>query len=444
MVMDKHHEEKQYDVKVISIKVQNIKNVRWGEIDLDMNKDDILDAQVVGFYGQNGSGKTAVIEAFYLLQSLLTGRKLPTKSERLIYEGEKSLILAFEFMIKSDSELYKMIYEVELEYDGDHMVVKSEQVKSKGKTYGKMFVYHRDQERPIELRRMPGKETAMILGSVKLLSQEIRGSLFFSKIVHSQSKKIFSGIDLLVYRVIKEQFSKKLVVIKKLQDGVFPSYVFQDFGSGTSENSTYNVTDALSLSNEQYKYLSRMIERNNVVIGVIIPGLKVQLKNMGITTLSSGEIGVRAEFVSLKGDVALPLSAESAGTLKLFSVTTALIATFHDSSACVVIDELDAGVFEYLLGELMEILQKHIGGQLFFTSHNLRVLEKLLPQNIWFTTTNENNRYIQFKKLQKKNNLRDVYLRTVLVGGQSEFLYEETNPTKIIRSFIEAGIEDDE
>ncbi len=434
----------QYDVKVVSLTMKNIKNVRYGEIDLDMNKDDILDTQVVGFYGQNGSGKTAVVEAFYILQLLLLGSELPFKDKRLIYAGEKSLSLAFEFMIKNDSQLYKMMYEVELEYDGNRMVVKSERVRAKEKSYRKMFVYHRDEQSPIELRRIPSKDVEIVLGGIKLLSQEIRGSLFFSKIVYGQSEKIFNGIDLLIYRVIKDQFSKKLVVIKNLQEGVFPSYVFHDFGSSPLENSTYMLTDSLSLSKQQYQQLARMIERNNLVIGVVIPGLKVELRNMGATTLSNGEIGVRAEFVSLKGKIALPLSTESAGTLKLFAVTTSLLAAFHDSSACVVIDELDAGVFEYLLGELMEILQKHIKGQLFFTSHNLRVLEKLLPQTIWFTTTNENNRYIKFKNIQKNNNMRNVYLRTVLVGGQSEFLYEETNPTKIVRSFIEAGIDEDE
>lgn len=433
-----------YDVKVLSIKMNNIKNVRHGYIDLDMNKDDILDAQVVGFYGQNGSGKTAVVEAFNILQCLLTGKELPSKSQRLIYEGENSLTLTFEFIIQRDKDSYKMMYTVELEYQDELMVVKSEQVKSKGKAYGKMFVYHRDEDRPIELRRSPGKDVEIVLSGIKLLSQEINGSLLFSKMVSSQSKKIFSDFDLVVYRVIKDQFSKKLVVIKNLQEGIFPSYVFHDFSSSPLDSITFAVKDSLSLSKEHYKYLYRIIERNNVVISAIIPDLNVQLKDMGSTTLSNGEIGVRAEFVSMKGEVALPLYTESAGTLKLFAIMTSLIAAFHDSSACVVVDELDAGVFEYLLGELMEIFQKHSKGQLIFTSHNLRVLEKLLPQNIWFTTTNENNRYIKFKKIQKKSNMRNMYLRTVLVGGQSEYLYEETNPTKIVRSFIEAGIEDGE
>ncbi|MEC0227926.1 AAA family ATPase [Paenibacillus alba] len=435
---------KHYDVKVVSLELRNVKNVRYGRIDLDLNNDDKLDVQVVGLYGQNGSGKTAVVEAFNILQLLLKGQELPTKKQRLIYDGQESLSLDFEFILQAEDEINKAIYHVELEYEEERMVVKSEKVKTKGKSYGKMFFYTRDESSSIELRQKPKQEVEVVLSGIKLLSQEVKGSLFFSKIVSNQSKKLFSGVDLLVYIALKEQFAKNLLVIKNLQEGVFPSYLFNDFTSNPVENSTYNVKDAINLSKEQYKYLSTVIERNNVVISSIIPDLNVHLKNMGATTLPNGEEGVRAEFLSKKGDTILPLSAESAGTLKLFAITTSLIAAFHNSSACVIIDELDAGVFEYLLGELVEIFQEHSKGQLIFTSHNLRVLEKLLPQNIWFTTTNEENRYIKFKKLQKNNNMRNVYLRTVLVGGQSEFLYEETNPIKIIRSFIEAGIEDGE
>ncbi|UKS24999.1 ATP-binding protein [Paenibacillus sp. HWE-109] len=435
---------KHYDVKVVSLELRNVKNVRYGKIDLDLNNDDILDVQVVGLYGQNGSGKTAVVEAFSILQLLLNGQELPSKKQRLIYDGQESLSLVFEFILQAEDEINKAIYHVELEYEEERMVVKSEKVKTKGKSYGKMFSYTRDESSSIELRQKPKQEVEVVLSGIKLLSQEVKGSLFFSKIVSNQSKKLFSGVDLLVYIALKEQFAKNLLVIKNLQEGVFPSYLFNDFTSKPVENSTYNVKDAINLSKEQYKYLSNVIERNNVVISSIIPDLNVHLKNMGATTLPNGEEGVRAEFLSEKGDTILPLSAESAGTLKLFAITTSLIAAFHNSSACVIIDELDAGVFEYLLGELVEIFQEHSKGQLIFTSHNLRVLEKLLPQNIWFTTTNEENRYIKFKKLQKNNNMRNVYLRTVLVGGQSEFLYEETNPLKIIRSFIEAGIDDGE
>jgi AAA15 family ATPase/GTPase len=429
-------------VKVVSLEMTNVKNVKYGKIDFDLNNDNILDAQVVGFYGQNGSGKTAVVESFNILQILLNAHALPSKNQRLIYEGQETLCLDFEFIVLTGDETNKVNYRVELEYKEDKMVVKSEKVRAKEVRYSKIFLYTSDKDKPIELRQKPKQEIENLLVSIKLLAEQVEGSLFFSKIISSQSEKLFSGIDLLLYKALKEQFARNLLVIKNLQEGIFPSYIFNNFISNQIESSTYNIKDPVSLSKKQYNYLSNLIERNNVVLSAIIPGLSVYLKNMGATTLSNGVEGVRAEFISKKGNTTLPLSAESAGTLKLFAITTSLISVYHNASACVVIDELDAGVFEYLLGELIEILQEHSKGQLIFTSHNLRVLEKLPPQNIWFTTTNEQRRYIKFKNLQKHNNMRNVYLRTLLVGGQSEFLYEETNPIKIVRSFIEAGITD--
>ncbi len=69
------------------------------------------------------------------------------------------------------------------------------------------------------------------------------------------------------------------------------------------------------------------------------------------------------------------------------------------------IDELDAGVFEYMLGELLDIFAKSAKGQLIFTSHNLR----------------------------------DVYLRGITLGGQAEVIYEERDSMKIARAFRKAG-----
>ncbi|MFB5760923.1 AAA family ATPase [Paenibacillus medicaginis] len=429
------------EVKVFSVEMKNIKNVRYGKIDLDLNNDNILDAQVVGFYGQNGSGKTAVVEAFSLLKSLLNAQPLPGKNQRLIYEGEKTLSLEFEFILQQNANCYKARYRVNLEYQEDKMIVKSESVSAKEKSYRKMFHYENDENKSIELRRKPKQEIEALLTGIKLLSDQVDGSLFFSKLIRSQADKLFSDVELVIYRALREQLSKNLLVIKNLQEGVFPSYLFYDIGSKLPENSTYNISDPVSLSKEQYSYLANIIERNNVVVSAIIPGLKVQLKDRGPTTLTTGGEGVRAEFTSIKGDTVLPLKAESAGTLKLFAVTTSLISAFHNPSAIVVVDEFDAGVFEYLLGELIEIFQNHSKGQLFFTSHNLRVLEKLSSQNVWFTTVNENRRYIKLSGIQKNNNMRNVYLRAILVGGQSEYLYEETNPVNIVRSFVEAGLQ---
>ena len=72
-----------------------------------------------------------------------------------------------------------------------------------------------------------------------------------------------------------------------------------------------------------------------------------------------------------------------------------MVSAYNQPSVCLVVDELDAGIYEYLLGELLGELQKEMKGQLIFTSHNLRVLEKLDYKNIICSTINPKNRYIK-------------------------------------------------
>lgn len=57
---------------------------------------------------------------------------------------------------------------------------------------------------------------------------------------------------------------------------------------------------------------------------------------------------------------------------------------FNRYSFTVVIDELDSGIFEYLLGEMLDLLSKKGKGQLIFTSHNLRPLETI-ENNLLFS-----------------------------------------------------------
>ena len=106
---------------------------------------------------------------------------------------------------------------------------------------------------------------------------------------------------------------------------------------------------------------------------------------------------------------------------------------------CLVVDELDAGIFEYMLGELLDIFNKSAKGQMIFTSHNLRALEMLDKENIIFSTANPENRYIRMKSVRDTNNLRNLYIRSITLGGQDEVIYEETDSLKISRAFRKAG-----
>ena len=177
----------------------------------------------------------------------------------------------------------------------------------------------------------------------------------------------------------------------------------------------------------------------NIVLSKIIPGLTVELNNLGNETDSKGKEGVRVELLSNRDGVKLPFWCESDGIKKLFSILSTLVTMFNKQTSCVVIDELDAGIFEYLLGEIIETLHDYGSGQLLFTSHNLRLLEVLPKECLFFTTTNPENRYIKLTGIKQTNNIRDVYIRAVQLGGQSEEIYKETDAFYIRQAFRKAG-----
>jgi hypothetical protein len=78
-------------------------------------------------------------------------------------------------------------------------------------------------------------------------------------------------------------------------------------------------------------------------------------------------------------------------------------------------------------------------GLLIFTSHNLRPLEVLPYHKIIFTTMNASNRYITIKNIKATNNLRDVYLRAIQLGGMDESIFNHNNEINIKRAFRRAG-----
>ena len=120
------------------------------------------------------------------------------------------------------------------------------------------------------------------------------------------------------------------------------------------------------------------------------------------------------------------------------------IFAFNRADTTVVIDELDSGIFEFLLGELLLAFQEAGKGQLVFTSHNLRPLEVLNKRFLYFSTTNAENRFIQLKGIHANNNLRMTYFRDLLIDEQDEQLYDVARRHRIIAALGEAFADDED
>ena len=196
----------------------------------------------------------------------------------------------------------------------------------------------------------------------------------------------------------------------------------------------------ITLDQERKDLLGIIVEQINTVLYTIIPGMNIEVRDYGKQALDSGEDGWKVELMSVRaGHRPIPIRMESEGIIKIITILNALIQAFGNPSICLAIDELDAGIFEYMLGELFDIFQNSAKGQLIFTSHNLRALEMLDKESIMFSTANPENRYIHMKNVKGSNNLRSMYIRSITLGGQDEVIYEETDSLEIARAFRKAG-----
>ena len=479
--------KKPFRCRIQKITIENLKNVAHGDIRFVCNThDDIFhkEADILGMYGQNGSGKTTLIFAVHVLKQLLSGRRLWKDMDRFIRVGAPFAKIDYDMSLESDIYgKYLIHYSVvlkmkEMDKEADDMELPDEE-----QHFADSLVYLAEEKLQykrindekgnryhgiIEYCYENGNETIFgpdirykeFVGKEKELADELR--YLKNTIYKSGSSFIFSLAR--IKDIIKRNgFKEELVyIIDSIQmfgmtklfvlGNVYASFVNanimlpmsfcwleDDKETLKSINISIKLTGETVVPNDAYELIEHRFAVIDKVITKIVPNMSVKVVNRGTRINDKGEPSVIVELASGKNGNEIPLRYESDGIKKLIFILYSLVEMYHDDSVTIAIDELDSGVFEYLLGEILTVLQENAKGQLIFTSHNLRALEVLDKKSIMFSTTNEKNRYIRFKNVKGSNNLRDVYYQDILLGGQDECVYEPTSPGSIRRAFKSAG-----
>lgn len=453
-------------VRLSSLQLTNIKNVKKGTIYMPNTVNKILSAdkaEILGIYGQNGSGKTAIVDALYFLQKVMIGAELDQSLEDYMDMDSNVAEIFADFNLFMNGIVFEIGYRLSLSREEKVVVISRETLSGAKNENGirtnkTVFMdYQRDQTNTIF---KPQKRLDEILEEKKdiktdlIVARKMAEKSNCSYIFGENSRDIFCR----EYKNGFQQFSviisslfefalKDLFVIRNTHSGVISAnfvlpmaFRIENDNMGAKGDFTVSLTEPILVDEERKNLLETIVEQINIVLYTIIPGLQVTIKNYGKQSLDDGEEGWKLELMSKReGMKEIPIRMESEGIIKIISILNALIQAFGNPSICLVIDELDSGIFEYMLGELLDIFKKSAKGQLIFTSHNLRALEMIDKESIMFSTTNPNNRYIHMKNVRESNNLRNMYIRSITLGGQSEEIYEETDSLKIARAFRKAG-----
>lgn len=469
-------------VRLAALKIHQYKNVIDGEIQLVNANPQKYRANILGLYGQNGSGKTALIQAVHLLQFALSGTAIPVDFASCINVEAACASFEFVFDIQVGDEAYKAFYtfsirqekqaadQIEswpIDQETDKVILFDECLSyayqnEAGQKINKSRLIDMRETRP-DYPFVPVTKYKNFFGN----GNEIKTDLMVAKKMALQTARsfIFSSefFDQLKQQTEQKQtdleFKRHYQLLSCLRHyGLTNLFVIETTNSGAITFNTLPIRykkgnyiqgevgrymvpmdHPVVLPDEELKRFSFVINNMNIVLQQIVPGLIIGIKDLGPELLKDGESGHRIELTSKKNEKEIPLKNESEGIIKIISILELLIRVYNDPSTTVAIDELDSGIFEYLLGEVLKIISEKGKGQLIFTSHNLRPLETLDWSFVAFTTTNPHKRFIRPSGIKQNNNLRHSYYRDITLGGGKEELYAPTNNAEIAFAFREAG-----
>ena len=459
-------------IRIKRVEVNNMKNVKHGVIDLcsSVGKKDRKGSDIIGIYGQNGTGKTTFVNAIDTIRVIMCGVTPGADFARFIDVSteESSISVQFEYKY-SPKKIGLVEYTVDIgliekmisrdgfpvdfaddettnEYrtekwvrvinetiktniyaDGNigriHTIIDTKNYLVCGDTiFKELFGDCNDEDMDqLRLLKMQAKEAShsyvFCNRMFRLIEEGKENSEYFDIFLKLRS---FARRNLMI-------IGTKFNAVAQLQAGTplfFPG-----------SNVPAIFTDRTVMSEENFKIIEKRIPEINGVLGAIVPGVKIAVDSSR-TTLKDGNSGRYVNLLSVRNidgkEKRFPFQYESSGIIRIVSITIDFIKAFNSDSATLVIDEMDAGVFEDLFGKLLVAFEKEGRGQLIFTAHNLHALEMINKKFIRFTSLDSNDRYKRIKNVGTTNNLRDMYLREIRKNDSELNLSKEIDLKEII------------
>lgn len=380
---------------LLNIRISGVKNIKE-EIKIDFYKktvDKNFDPdkyRIKAIYGENGSGKSAIITAVKIFQELILGDNYLNESKtqeflsEIINKETKNFHFSCEFIVDAAGSRVIYNYSVRLVKNGkDLYEIQSEELSWKNgnyanKNYRKIFDSKNGELLYIDCsdtqRKFLNKRTLNLLSSHSLIHLYIinRGKPDYIPNENETDKQLFVHILLCLTLVVitsvylgDEDQHELYFLRKKLIDNNLNNQALQN---GLFEYG--ELANAFSSVNERYVDKDRFENYKNKVTR-LTDFLKIFKPNLVSIEIDAKDRGDQYECdLNLNyGDYSINREFESTGIKKLIRLFDCFVAA--STTGIVFVDEMDSNLNDVYLCRLIEYFMYYGKGQLCFTTHNL-------------------------------------------------------------------------
>lgn len=420
------------------VKAKNFKSLK--DIEFNLNKTKTKTNQFISIYGENGSGKTNIVELFKLLQQSTMSRatdiamnKMPKEFWKIQEEMSDQLPTEIRqiFQLSFNLKEYRMLDEeepTEIEYgfkindnDGfyyikfDDEIIEEKLYYMAGKQRAYLFQINKENNKIIKnlnknifINEKYNEE--LIDGIDKYWGKYTFLSLLSFEAIEKNKDYIDNNISKNIMEVIDKIWSMTVHVdkgaLKIIPDGFVKVRKLNDIQKGIVKKDKLHE-----------------IKKYENVLNIFFTQAYADIKEVKYK-INEKEDRIHYELYFYKmigGQIkSIPSKLESDGTRRILNQFDTIIGSLLGET--VIIDEIDNGIHDVLMKNIIMSIKDEITGQLIITTHNTLLLEILPKEYIYILSTDYNgNKTINSIKeygikIQKNNNARDLYFKGVFGG----------------------------
>lgn len=435
------------------IKAKNFKSLK--NIEINLNRTKSKTNNFIAIYGENGSGKTNLVELFKFLQQVTISRTIDVKLNML----PKEFFELKEKMLDNTPVDMKPLWQLSLNLEEYRMINEKEdteieygfKINDKEGFYSIKFNTEIVEEKLYYFANKQKGYYFQLSKDEKGITKNLNNSIFinekYNKELEENVEKYwgkYSFLSLLTFEskdkneeYVNNNISSKMFdIIDKLVSMTI--HVNKWFLKFVPDNYMKNTVLADLKSGIISKEKINEIKKYENVLNMFFTQAYADIKSVKYLIEEKNEkIKYKLYFNKMiGGDLkSIPIELESEGTKKIIEEFDTLIGAIMGET--VVIDEIDNGIHDLLMKNIILSIKDEITGQLIITTHNTLLLEILPKECIYILSVDyEGNKNINTIKeygikIQKNHNARDLYFKGVF-GGVPTTTYVDFEEIKYV------------